>query len=54
MSHTVLLVDDDANILQAYRRALHKWLDIETALGGVAEMIAYHSGLKFPRSAEVL
>ncbi len=34
MSETILCVDDDPNILQAYQRALRKQFRIETALGG--------------------
>ncbi len=34
MSEQILCIDDDPNILQAYRRALRKRFHIETALGG--------------------
>lgn len=33
MSERILCVDDEANILQAYQRALRKQFDLETALG---------------------
>src|SRR5260221_2261200 len=34
VSEKILFVDDDANILEAYRRQLRKQFTIETALGG--------------------
>ena len=34
MSYRILFVDDDPNILDAYRRQLRKQFDIDTAIGG--------------------
>jgi DNA-binding NtrC family response regulator len=34
MAEKILLVDDDANVLDAYRRSLSREFLIETALGG--------------------
>ena len=39
MSDRVLCVDDDPNILAAYRRALHRRFQLDTAAGG-AEALA--------------
>ena len=35
MAETILLVDDDSNILEGYRRSLGREFRLETALGGV-------------------
>lgn len=44
MSEKILCVDDDTNILQAYKRGLRKLFHVETAPGGAEglEMIASH------------
>ena len=34
MNNKVMCVDDDQNILSAYKRHLRKYFQIETALGG--------------------
>src|SRR5688572_11146891 len=34
MEHRILFVDDDAHILDAYRRQLRKQFQVDTALGG--------------------
>src|ERR1035438_1549151 len=34
MAETILLVDDDSNILDGYRRTLRREFQIETAMGG--------------------
>jgi response regulator RpfG family c-di-GMP phosphodiesterase len=35
MAHRILLVDDEANVLQGYQRVLKKTFDLEVALGGL-------------------
>lgn len=36
MSDAILFVDDDVNVLEAYRRVLRRHFAIETAAGGAA------------------
>ncbi len=40
MTERILCVDDDANVLQAYQRALRKQFNLETALGGDEALMA--------------
>src|SRR5258708_32345853 len=43
MSEKILFVDDDTNILEAYRRQLRRQFTIETALGGEEGLEAVRS-----------
>jgi response regulator RpfG family c-di-GMP phosphodiesterase len=47
MSDRILCVDDDRNILNGYKRQLHKQFIIETALGGDAGLRIISSGESF-------
>lgn len=38
MTEKVLLVDDEPNVLQGYKRSLHSQFDVKTALGGKAAL----------------
>jgi response regulator RpfG family c-di-GMP phosphodiesterase len=40
MAHRILLVDDEANVLQGYQRVLKKTFDLEVALGGTEALEA--------------
>ncbi len=47
MSERILLVDDELNVLEGYRRNLRKQFDLETALGGEEALEAIKEGGPF-------
>lgn len=47
ITEKILFVDDDANILQAYRRHVRREFSIETALGGEQGLAAIKNGRQF-------